>query len=376
LGGLGQSGHDLSPHLKSRQETGEALRAAGVPVVEFRASIILGSGSLSYELIRALVERLPVMICPTWVRVKAQPIHIQDVVAYLVASLDLPPGESNIYEIGGADQLSYQDIMKEYARQRGLRRWFVPVPVLTPYISSLWLGLTTPVYARVGRKLVESIRNPTVVRDDTSLRTFEIRPVGLHESIARAQRNEDRRFAATHWSDAISSGGTPHSWGGVRFGTRLVDSRQTNVPVPPVVAFEPIRKIGGSSGWYFANVLWRMRGFLDLMVGGVGLRRGRRDPEKLVVGDALDFWRVEAYEPGRLLRLAAEMRLPGRAWLEFEVKPSSAGSVIHQTAVFDPVGLFGLIYWYGIYPLHSLVFAGMVRSIAERARRANSGSRE
>ena len=376
LGGLGHSEEALSPHLKSRQETGDALRAAGVSVVEFRASIILGSGSLSYELIRALVERLPVMICPTWVRVKAQPIHIQDVVSYLVASLDLPRGENRIYEIGGADQVSYQDIMKEYARQRGIHRWFLPVPVLTPYISSLWLGLTTPVYARVGRKLVESIRNPTVVRDDTSLRTFDIRPVGLKESIARAQRNEDRRFAATHWSDAISSGGTSHSWGGVRFGTRLVDSRQRRVPVPPAVAFEPIRKIGGSSGWYFANWLWRIRGFLDLLLGGVGLRRGRRDPEHLVVGDALDFWRVEAYEPDRLLRLAAEMRLPGRAWLEFEVKPSAGHSVIHQTAVFDPVGLSGLIYWYGIYPLHSLIFAGMLSRLGKRACGGKSGSRK
>lgn len=366
LGGLGETGGALSPHLKSRQETGDALRSSGVPVIELRASIILGSGSLSFELIRALVERLPVMICPSWVRTRAQPIHVQDVIDYLLAAIDLPGTESRLFEIGGTDQVSYQEIMREYARQRGLRRVFMPVPVLTPYLSSLWLGLTTPVYARVGRKLIESIRNPTVVRDDAALRTFDIRPVGLSEAIARAMRNEDRRFAATRWTDAISSAGAPPSWGGVKFGARIVDSRSLRVAASAETAFAPIRRIGGETGWYYANWLWRLRGFADLLVGGVGLRRGRRDPEQLNVGDALDFWRVEAYEPDRLLRLAAETRLPGRAWLEYEVRPDAEGSVIHQTAVFDPIGLSGLIYWYGIYPLHARIFRGMLREIARR----------
>lgn len=367
LGALGQSGEELSRHLRSRQETGEALRASGVPVTEVRASIILGSGSLSFELIRALVERLPVMVCPRWVRTPAQPIHIQDVIAYLLAAIDLPGAESHVFEIGGADRVSYQEIMREYARQRGLRRVFLPVPVLTPYLSSLWLGLTTPVYARVGRKLIESIRNPTVVRDDSARRAFGIRPVGLSEAIARAMRNEDRRFAVTRWTDAISSAGAPRSWGGTRFGTRIVDSRSIRVAVPPRAAFAPIRRIGGEAGWYYANWLWRLRGFADLLFGGVGLRRGRRDPEQLVVGDTLDFWRVESYEPDRRLRLAAEMKLPGRAWLDYEVRPEGAGSVIHQTAVFDPIGLSGLLYWYGVYPLHRRIFTGMLRAIAERA---------
>jgi uncharacterized protein YbjT (DUF2867 family) len=368
LGGLGDRSDDLSDHLRSRQETGEALRASDVPVIELRASIILGSGSLSYELIRALVERLPVMVCPRWVRVLAQPIHIADVVDYLVAAIEMPGAESGIFEIGGADRVSYADIMREYARQRGLRRWLVPVPFLTPWLSSLWLGLTTPVYARVGRKLVLSIRNPTVVSDDAALRTFDVRPVGMAEAIRRARRNEERRFAATHWADAVSAGGSPRSWGGVMLGTRLVDARSVEVPVPPERAFAPIRRIGGRTGWYYGRRLWGLRGFLDLLVGGVGLRRGRRDAEELIVGDALDFWRVEAYEPDRRLRLAAEMKLPGRAWLEFEVAPCDGGrSVIHQTAMFDPKGLAGLAYWYGIYPLHRRVFAGMLHGIAAAA---------
>ncbi len=367
LGGLGQTTGSLSPHLRSRQETGQALRACGVPVVELRASIVLGSGSLSFELIRALVERLPVMICPRWVHVSAQPIAIEDVIAYLVASLDLPDEGSRVFEIGGADPVSYAEIMTEYARQRGLRRLLLPVPVLTPWLSSLWLGLTTPVYARVGRKLIEGVRNPTVVSNDEARDAFAVRPMGLSQAIARAISNEDQRYAVTRWSDAISSAGHPQSWGGVKFGSRLVDSRTTTVSASPAAAFAPIRRLGGHRGWYYANWLWRLRGFMDLLVGGVGMRRGRRDPEQLQVGDALDFWRVEACEPDRRLRLAAEMKLPGRAWLEFEVKPTGDGSEIRQTAVFDPVGLGGLIYWYGIYPLHRRIFAGMLRAVAERA---------
>jgi uncharacterized protein YbjT (DUF2867 family) len=367
LGGLGQKTEGLSAHLRSRQETGEALRASGVPVVELRASIVLGSGSLSFELIRALVERLPVMVCPRWVQVKAQPIAIEDVIAYLVESLSLADDGSRVFEIGGADQVSYAEIMREYARQRGLRRVLVPVPVLTPGLSSLWLGLTTPVYARVGRKLIEGVRNPTVVSNDDALRAFSVRPMNLRDAISRAIGNEDRRYALTRWSDAISSAGHPQSWGGIKFGSRLVDSRTAHVAVRPADAFAPVRRLGGRRGWYYANWLWRLHGFIDLLVGGAGMRRGRRDPEELQVGDALDFWRVEAYEPDRRLRLAAEMKLPGRAWLEFEVKPREGGSEIRQTAVFDPVGLGGLVYWYGVYPLRGRIFAGMLRAVAQRA---------
>lgn len=370
LGGLGDAHRPLSPHLRSRHETGAALREAGVPVIELRASVILGSGSLSFELIRALVERLPVMLCPSWVETPAQPIAIDDVIGYLVDALALPHDGSRVFEIGGADRTSYGGIMREYARQRGLRRLMIPVPVLTPRLSSLWLGLTTPVYARVGRKLIESLRNPTIVRDDAARTAFAVRPMGMQRAIARAMANEDRELAETRWTDAVSSSGRPRTWGGVRLGTRLVDVREREVPVPPADAFAPIRTIGGRNGWYYGDWLWRLRGLIDLVAGGAGVRRGRRDPDSAMVGDALDFWRVEAFEADRRLRLAAEMKLPGRAWLEFEVIPSAGGSTIRQTAVFDPAGLAGLLYWYGIYPLHALVFAGMLDGIATRARTA------
>jgi uncharacterized protein YbjT (DUF2867 family) len=369
FGGLGDPRGPLSPHLRSRQEVGEILRASGVEVVEFRASIVIGSGSLSFEMIRALVERLPVMVTPRWVDVPAQPIAVSDAVAYLSEAAELPCGGHRIIEIGGADVVSYGGIMREYARQRGLRRLMIPVPVLTPRLSSLWLGLTTPVYARVGRKLIESVENESTVHDDRASQVFGVRPMGLREAVRRAMLNEDQEYAATRWSDAISSAGSPRSWGGMRFGTRLVDSRTHHVPVSPAAAFATVRRIGGVNGWYYANWLWRLRGFIDLWLGGVGMRRGRRHPEELAVGDTVDFWRVEDYEPGQRLRLVAEMKLPGRAWLEFDVKPDGGGALIRQTAVFDPIGLAGLMYWYGIYPLHARVFAGMLRGLALRAQR-------
>lgn len=366
LGGLGR--RDLSAHLASRQEVGQLLGAAGVPVIEFRASVIIGSGSLSFEMIRALVTKLPVMVTPRWVRVRTQPIAIEDVIDYLVAALDIPAEGGGVFEIGGADQVSYLDLMREFARQRGLHRVVIPVPVLSPWLSSLWLGLVTPVYARVGRKLVDSLRTETVVEDDAALRLFPIRPRGMREAIARALSNEDHEFAATRWSDALSSRGPTRGWAGVRFGSRIVASSSVVVPHPPAAAFAPIRRIGGQTGWYWGNWLWRLRGFLDLLVGGVGMRRGRRDPEHLAPGDTLDFWRVEAFEPDRLLRLSAEMKLPGRAWLQFEVTPRpDGGSEIRQTAIFDPVGLGGLLYWYALYPLHRLIFARMLRAIARAA---------
>jgi len=368
LGGLGEDEPDLSAHLRSRHEVGERLRAHGVSVIEFQASIIIGSGSLSFEMIRALVERLPVMVTPRWVRVTAQPIAIGDVLAYLRAALSLKIEGSVIVEIGGPDQVSYGELMREYARQRGLRRWMIPVPLLTPRLSSLWLGLVTPLYARVGRKLVDSLRHSTVVRDDSALRIFPIRPVGVREAIARALRNEDSSFAQTRWSDAVSAAASaPRQWGGTRFGNRLVDSRSVRVSASPKRLFAIVESIGGAAGWHYANWLWTLRGWLDLLMGGVGMRRGRRDPEWLRVGDTLDCWRVESIQPGQRLRLAAEMKLPGRAWLEFEAQPDGSGARLRQTATFDPLGLWGLAYWYGVWPLHQLVFAGMLRGLARAA---------
>jgi uncharacterized protein YbjT (DUF2867 family) len=368
LGGLGGR-VELSPHLASRQEVGRVLRQSGVTAVELRASIILGSGSLSFEMIRSLVERLPVLVAPRWVARQAQPIAVDDVLAYLIAAIDVPVMESTIVEIGGPDRVAYLDLMSEYARQRGLRRRFVRVPVLTPHLSSLWLALVTPLYARVGRKLIDSIRHDTVVEDDSAHRLFpSIRPLGMSAAITRAMTNEDRDYAETRWSDAVSSDAASRS-AGASYGSRLIDSRSVTVPLSPQRAFEPIRRIGGDAGWYYGDALWRIRGGLDRLVGGPGLRRGRRSRDELVPGEALDFWRVDAVEPDRLLRLRAEMRLPGRAWLQFEVRPDAGGSIITQTAIFDPVGVAGLLYWYSLYPVHSLVFSGMLRRVAQAASR-------
>jgi hypothetical protein len=308
------------------------------------------------------------MVTPRWVRVTAQPIAIDDVLAYLRAALSLEMDRSVVVEIGGPDRVSYGELMGEYARQRGLRRWMFPVPLLTPRLSSLWLGLVTPLYARVGRKLVDSLRHPTVVHDDSAQHLFPIEPIGLREAIARAMRNEDSSFAQTRWSDALSAGtNAPRQWGGVRFGNRLVDSRTKHVAASPAKVFAAVERIGGTAGWHYGNWLWTLRGWLDLLMGGVGMRRGRRDPERLRGGDTLDCWRVESVQTGQRLRLAAEMKLPGRAWLEFEVQPDGDGARLRQTATFDPLGLWGLAYWYGVWPLHQLVFAGMLRGLAQAA---------
>jgi uncharacterized protein YbjT (DUF2867 family) len=372
LGGLGQDGDRLSKHLRSRNEVGEILRDSGVPTLEFRASIVLGRGSLSYEMIRSLVDRLPVMITPSWVRVKAQPIAIGDLLEYLLAALCVDLPASRVFEIGGADQVSYGDLMTEYAHQRGLRRLAVPVPVLTPWLSSLWLGLVTPLYARIGRKLIASIQNPTVVRDHSAREVFGLTTMTASEAIAAALAEAASSPAESVWFDALSSGGPARTWGGSRLGKRVFDSRTAVSRAPTAAAFAPIRRLGGERGWYAYNGLWKIRGGLDLLLGGVGLRRGRRNPEELAVGDALDFWRVQAYEPDRLLRLVAEMKVPGEAWLEFRVDPEGDGSRLRQTAVFHPAGVFGYLYWYSLFPIHELVFGGMFKRIVKLGEEAKA----
>lgn len=344
LGGLTDDcSTSMSTHLKSRAETGQALRAAGVPVIEFRASIVVGAGSLSFEIIRALVERLPIMICPRWVDTLAQPIAIDDVVAYLAAALDLRDDTSEVFEIGGPEVVSYGDLMRRYAALRRLRRLLVPVPVITPHLSGLWLALVTPTQARVGRALVEGLRNSTVVRSDAARRTFKIPQTGLREALVRAIA-DDRTYLK-------------------------VDRRTTIVDVPPAQAFAPIRRIGGTAGWYAGNRLWRLRAWLDTCMGGVGMAGGRRDPDQCQAGDTIDGWTVEVFEPEKRLRLVAGMKLPGRGWLEFEVTPLDSGtrSRITQTATFDPRGVLGRAYWNAVLPFHAIMFRGMLRSLAKRA---------
>ncbi len=368
LGGLGDDREKLSPHLHSRQEVGQILRESGVQTIELRASIVIGSGSLSFEMIRNLTEKLPVMVMPKWVNVKAQPIGIDDLLAYLMEAISVNVDCSRIFEIGGRDQLSYYDLMMEYIRVRGLKRIMIPVPVLTPGLSSLWLGLVTPLYAQIGKKLIDSIRHPTVVRDKTADDYFSIQPKSAREAITAALVNEEHEFAETRWSDALSSSsGQKRYFGGLRVKSRLIDSRKIQVRVSPQKAFEPILNLGGKNGWYAWNILWQLRGAIDLLIGGVGMRRGRPENRDLRVGDTLDFWRVEALEKPHHIRLFAEMKVPGKAWLQFEIEPDEDGSTIRQTATFYPFGLSGLLYWYGIYPLHALVFRSMIRAIAKRA---------
>jgi uncharacterized protein YbjT (DUF2867 family) len=364
LGGLAH-GDDLSPHMRSRLEVGNILRASGVPVVELRASIVIGSGSASFELIRALVERLPVMVTPRWVHTAAQPIGIEDVIAYLVEALTVEMEDGLIVDIGGADVTSYLGIMREYARQRKLRRWFFAVPFLSPGLSSRWLTLVTPVYASIGRFLIESVRTPSVVRRPDADRIFKVRPAGMARAIERALANEDLGSAETRWSDAVC----PGVWTKVAEPGPAVlrNVQEVIVPLSPGEAFAPVRRIGGRTGWYFCDWLWRVRGLLDLMTGGVGMRRGRPDPDTPLPGSTLDFWRVQLYEPGRRLRLLAEMRVPGRAWLEFLAEAKGRFTLLRQTAYFDPRGLGGLLYWYLLWPIHEVMFRGMLRRMAAAA---------
>jgi uncharacterized protein YbjT (DUF2867 family) len=375
LGGLGADDDTLSAHLRSRHEVGAILRASGVEVIEFRASIVIGAGSFSFDLVRTLVERLPVMICPAWVATPTQPIAIADIVAYLAAAIGLSGTDSRIFEIGGPDKESYGAIMQEYARQRGLKRLMIPVPVLTPRLSSLWLRLVAPQYSKVGRKLIDGLKNPTVVTSDAALRDFAIRPRDLPTAIREAGLNEDREFADKRWADFADAEDLPHRYGGRAEAGRLVDHRHTTVAVSPERAFAAIERIGGPHGWYACDWLWQLRGWMDRCIGGPGMSRGRRDPDRLVAGDKLDCWHVEICDSPRRLRLAAEMKLPGRGWLEFEVVPRDGDVTIHQTAVFDPKGLGGLAYWYAIWPLHELVFTRMLAGIARAAVR-NTESRQ
>ena len=367
LGGLGADDDTLSAHLRSRHEVGAILRAAGLDVVELRASIIVGAGSFSFDLVRTLVERLPVMICPAWLATPTQPIAIDDIVAYLSAALTLPAGPARIFEVGGPDKVSYGAIMQEYAHQRGLIRLMIPVPVLTPRLSSLWLKLVTPRYSKVGRKLIDGLKNPTVVTNDAALRQFSIRPRNLPQAVGEAMLQEDTFFAGKRWADTADAEELPPRFGGRAEGTRLIDHRHLVVAVEPARAFAAIERIGGKHGWYAQNWLWTIRGWMDQAIGGPGMARGRRDPQHLSAGDPLDCWRVEVCDPPRRLRLAAEMKLPGRGWLEFEVVPRDGDVTIHQTAVFDPKGLGGLAYWYCIWPLHEVVFRQMLSGIAKAA---------
>jgi uncharacterized protein YbjT (DUF2867 family) len=368
LGGLGSHEEHLSEHLRSRQETGDCLRSSGVSVTEFRAGVIIGSGSLSFEMLRYLTERLPIMICPRWAS-KAQPISIRDVLRYLMNALDLQETQDKIIEIGGRDQLSYGDMLRVFAKKRDLRRIVFNIPVLTPRISSYWVSFVTPIPASIARPLMEGVRNEAIVKTSLAKEIFKFEPIGYEEALEIALERTFLDEVETHWASALSSLGV-HSPKAVILESReglLVEERLKRTSASAEKLFSVIMRLGGKAGWPYGQWLWEVRGWMDGLLGGVGLRRGRRSAHQLQVGDALDFWRVEAIESNRLLRLRAEMKVPGKAWLEFSIDESEQGCVFMQRAMFEPKGLFGLLYWYALYPIHAFMFQGMVAEIVRRA---------
>lgn len=365
LGGLGETGDGLSEHLASRREVERVLADQGVPVTVLRAAMIIGSGSASFEILRYLVERLPVMITPKWVSTQSQPIAVRDVLGYLVACLETPQTTGRTLDIGGPDVLTYHELMQVLTTERGLpKRLVIPVPILTPRLSSLWIHLVTPLNARIARPLAAGLRNRVVCRDDEAARLMPRPLLSVREAISEALTRHDSDQTETSWSDAGPMPGDP-DWSG---GTVFTDRRQITVDATPEAVHRAACRIGGGQGYYSYAWLWRLRGRMDRLVGGPGLRRGRRHPESVGFGDALDFWRVSGIEPARLLELRAEMRLPGIATLSFEIEPADNNrSTLTQTARFKPKGLLGLLYWYAVLPMHGPVFRGMLQGIAKSA---------
>lgn len=366
LGGLGRRTADLSPHLRSRNEVGSVLAAGPVPVTEFRAAMVIGSGSASFEMMHALVNRLPVMTAPKWVSTRSQPVAVADVLRYLVECPSVPASAGTVIDIGGPDILTYREMMLRFARLLGLRRWIIVVPVLTPRLSSLWINFVTPIPASLARPLVEGLKSEMVCENDLASRLFPWETTGFDDAVARALARVREMRVETRWSDAaVPAEEEPL---GAEHSQLLSDVRRLEVPLPAAAVARSFCSIGGTNGWYYGDVLWEVRGFIDRLIGGVGLRRGRRHPTELVAGEALDFWRVEKVVPGELLLLRAEMKVPGRAWLEFRAESTGPSTcTLTQTARFYPRGVWGLLYWYSVYPVHLLVFGGMARAVVRRA---------
>jgi uncharacterized protein YbjT (DUF2867 family) len=367
LGGLGETGPDLSEHLSSRREVEAALASSGIPVTVLRAAMIIGSGSASFEILRYLVERLPIMITPRWVHTPCQPIAVRNVIGYIVDSLSTPATAGRVFDIGGPEVMPYRDLMRIMAEELGLkRRWVIPVPVLTPRLSSYWIQFVTPLSHDIARPLAEGLKNPVVCRENEITKLLPQNLLTVRESIRAALASIAARHVETTWSMAGPIPGDP-DWAG---GKVFKDRRETLVAAPASAVFRAVCRVGGGHGWYAADWLWRVRGWIDVLFGGPGLRRGRRDPEHVGFGEALDFWRVVGIERDRRLALRAEMKLPGEAMLQFEVEArGESQALLRQTALFQPRGLFGLLYWYAVVPLHHIVFSGMLRGIEREALR-------
>jgi uncharacterized protein YbjT (DUF2867 family)/uncharacterized protein YndB with AHSA1/START domain len=360
LGGLLPKADEVSEHLRSRAEVGEILRGAGA--TELRAGPIIGSGSASFEMVRYLTERIPAMIAPRWIMNDVQPIAVRDVLSYLLLALERAPG--GVVEIG-ADRLTFRDMMQVYAGVRGLRRAIVPVPVLAPRLASLWVGFVTPIPNRLATPLVMGVVHPVVADTERARALFpEVHPIPYARAVELALERVAEQEVPTRWSGALGSEPSYqlHDWEGT-----LREVRSVHVDAPPEAVFRTFSGLGGERGWLVWNWAWRLRGLMDRAAGGPGLRRGRRDPDEILPGEALDFWRVEESDPPRLLRLRAEMRVPGKAWLEWVTYPEAGGTRLVQTAIFAPKGLSGFLYWYASFPAHKVIFSGMVNEVARRA---------
>lgn len=375
LGGLGDGADgQLSPHLASRHEVGRVLADGPVPVTELRAAVIIGSGSASFEMLRYLVDVLPVMVTPKWVETRCQPIAVRDVLRYLVQVLAEPRTADRILEVGGPDIVSYRQMMQGYAEEAGLHtRRLIPVPVLSPGLSSRWVGLVTPLPLGLARPLVESLVNEVIVHDHAIEELLPGRLLTYREAVRAALGRIRSGKVVTSWAGAELGGRRPAdpmptdpSWAG---GTVLSDERSRRVEAPPSVVYRTIEAIGGHTGWYSGEWLWTIRGIMDKVVGGVGMRRGRRSPTELRIGDPLDFWRVEDLVPDELVRLRAEMELPGDAWLEWRITPVDDGRActVHQLARYHPRGLLGRAYWLAVAPFHRFVFPDMLDGIGRDA---------
>jgi uncharacterized protein YbjT (DUF2867 family) len=374
LGELVDPAGNLSPYLRARHETGYLLRYSRVPVTELRAGMIVGSGSILFEMVRYLTEREPVLVCPAWYFSEAQPIAIRDVLSYLIAALTTPDSIGRVIEIGGPMQLTYADMLLEYAKERGLKRWLIRTPFFVPRLSAYWVHMVTPIHWRVVAPLIEGLRFNLVVRDDAAKKLFpNIKPIDFQTAVHLALGRIQRDNVITSWSDALVTalGDVKPYVFKVEDGM-FIERHQVFLDLEPESVFRSYMGIGGERGWLYWDWAWALRGWMDKVIGGVGLRRGRRHPDELRAGEALDFWRVEAVEQNQLLRLRAEMKVPGKAWLEFQSIPppdeKDGKTLFTATAYFAPRGVWGFLYWYAMWPFHKFIFAGLASGLASRAR--------
>jgi len=376
LGELVDPTADLSPYLRARHETGYILRSSSVPVTEFRAGMIVGSGSVLFEMVRYLGEREPLLMCPAWFYSQAQPIAIRDVMSYLIDALDTPECIGRLIEIGGPTRLTYAQMLLEYAKERGFKRYLLRLPFNAPRLSAYWVHMVTPIHWRLVLPLIEGLRASLIVRNEAARELFpQIKPIDFQTAVHLALGRIQRDNVETSWSDAlVTVAGDIKPYKFTVEDGMYIETRQVLLDLKPETVFRSYTGIGGERGWMYMDWAWAMRGWMDKAVGGVGLRRGRRHPDEIRTGESLDFWRVEEVEPNHLLRLRAEMKLPGKAWLEFKSEPSPEGdkqsnkTLFTVTAYFASYGLFGFLYWYAMWVPHRFIFDGLTNRLASRAR--------